>query len=185
MGKSASRIKRYRQPGLDRLFERADKQWEAGKLRSAFCLFLACAKAGDSGCRVNLGTFYRDGIGVKPNRERALYWYRRAYRQGEGAAASNIGVLYRDERKLKQALAWFERAKDGDAYLAIARIYLEEKDQTMAIRYLRRTLQSNPEKMSEASRDEAEGLLKNLLPRAHKPPGGGRRGQRVEGNGSG
>jgi len=143
------------------LFQRADKEWEAGRLKSAFRLFLTCAKAGDSGCQVNLGTFYRDGIGMKPNRDRALYWYRRAYRNGERTAASNVGVLYRDERKLKQALAWFERAKDGDADLAIALMYLQENDRTNAIHYLERTCKA--ECVTEASRDEAQQLLKRLL----------------------
>jgi TPR repeat protein len=49
--------------------------------------------------------------------------------QGYGAATSNIGVLFRDEKKLKQALAWFERAvelKDRDANLEIAKIHLDK-----------------------------------------------------------
>jgi len=179
MEKSVSHTKRYQQSDLDGLFQRANEHWEGGKLRSAFRLFLACAEGGDSGCQVNLGTFYRDGIGVKPNRDRALYWYRRAYRQGESAAASNIGVVYRDEKNLKQALAWFERAGDGDANLAIARMYLQENDQTKAVRHLKRTLKAKPEEMSEASRDEAERLLKSLLPRVGGTqkggPGGGQK----------
>jgi TPR repeat protein len=166
MGKSGSRVKRYQKSDLDRLFQRADKQWEAGKLNSAFRLFLTCAKAGDSGCQVNLGTFYRDGIGVKPNRDRALFWYRRAYRHGEAAAASNVGVIYRDEKNLKQALAWFQRAKDGDADLAIALMYLQEQEQTKAIYYLERACKA--ERVTEASRDEARQLLKRLL----RPSGG-------------
>jgi hypothetical protein len=34
---------------LDRQFDRANSQWEAGLLRSAFRLFLNAAKAGDPG----------------------------------------------------------------------------------------------------------------------------------------
>src|SRR5579863_417820 len=100
----------HQQHDLELLFQRADKEWEAGNLRSAFRLFLAAAKAGDPSCQINLGNFYSGGIGVKPNRTSALYWYRRAYRQGYRSAASNIGMVYRDEEKLKKALAWFERA---------------------------------------------------------------------------
>ena len=119
-----TRAKRYQQSELDSLFRRADKQWEAGNLRSAFRLFLAAAKGGDSGCQSNLGYFYDVGIGVKPNRSLALYWYQRAYRSGAGSAASNIGTVYRDERNFKEALKWFERAvklADGEANLEIGK----------------------------------------------------------------
>jgi TPR repeat protein len=163
MAKSRSRVRQQQQSDLDRLFQRADKQQEAGELTSAFRLFLACAKAGDAGCQNNLGNFYRDGIGVKANRERALYWYRRAYRQGLRGAASNIGVLFRDENKLREALAWFERDGGGDANLAIAMIYLREHNAEKAIRYLKRVCSAKPDEMSEASRKEAESLLKRLL----------------------
>jgi TPR repeat protein len=110
MSKSTVRAKRYHQTDLNRKFEEANNRWEAGKLRSAFRLFLIAAKAGDQGAQLNLGNFYNDGIGVKPNRAKALYWYRRAYRQGHGEAASNIGILFRDEKRFKHALTWFERA---------------------------------------------------------------------------
>ncbi len=83
-----------------------------------------------------------EGIGVKPNRERALYLYRRAYRSGLGGAASNIGCLFRDEKNSKPALAWFKRANDGDADLAIAKMYLDGKDKTNAIRYLKKAVKA-------------------------------------------
>jgi len=140
--------------------ERADRLQEAGKFRSAFRLFLACARAGDSGCQNNVGNFYRDGIGIRPNRERALYWYRRAYRRGLRGAASNIGVLFRDENNFALALAWFKRAGDGDADLAIANMYLGKKSPSKAVPYLQQAFRSH--NVSEASREEAERLLKNL-----------------------
>ena len=147
------------------MFSRADKQWASGKLRSAFRLFLECAKAGDLGCQINLGTFYADGIGVKRNRERALYWYRLAYRRGSGAAAANIGVLFRDESKIPQALAWFQRAvklENADANLEIAKIYLQKADESKAAIYLRRTSRAKPNHVTEASREEAREILGRL-----------------------
>jgi TPR repeat protein len=162
MASARSRLRGYQQSDLDRLFQRADKQQELGNLGSAFRLFLACAKAGDSGCQNNLGNFYRDGIGIKPNREKALFWYRQAYRRGLRGAASNLGVLFRDEKNLKQALAWFKRADDGDADLAIAKMYLEENDTTEAIRFLKKACSARRDEMSEASREEARELLKRF-----------------------
>ena len=149
---------------LDRLFQRADQQWEQGNLRSAFRLFLAAAKGGDPGCQTNLGTFYTSGIGVKPNRDRGLYWYRRAYRQGCGGAAANIGDVFRKENKPKQAMAWFERAvKLGfeDSKLDIAKIYLANNDNKQAVRYLKQVQKAGPH-IAEASREEARNLLKHL-----------------------
>jgi TPR repeat protein len=97
---------------------------------------------------------------VKPNRERALYWYRQAYRRGLRGTASNIGVLFRDEKNLKQALAWFKRAGDGDAELAIANMFLREKDATKAVYYLERAYKSGH--VSRASKEEARRLLNSL-----------------------
>jgi TPR repeat protein len=158
-------VKRYAQPELDLLFQRADHQWELGNLRSAFRLFLAAAKGGDPGGQSNLGNFYSGGIGVKPNQDRALYWYRRAYRQGCGGAAANIGDVFRKEHKPKQALAWFERAvKLGfdDAKLDIAKIHLANNDKTKAIRYLKEVQKASQGSLAEASREEAQRLLKHL-----------------------
>jgi TPR repeat protein len=162
MAKSRVNGKGREQAALDQLFVRASASWEEGKLTSAFRLFLAGAKAGDYGARLNLGTFYADGIGVKRNRPKALYWYRLA---GDGAAARNIGVVYREQNKLSQALAWFERAvklKDLDANLDIAQIHAQRGDRARALPYLRRVLRAKPLQVTEASREEAEGLLKRL-----------------------
>jgi TPR repeat protein len=173
-------MKRDQQSDIESLFQRADEQWEVGNLKSAFRLFLACAKAGDSGCQNNLGTFYRDGIGVKLDRDRALYWYRKAYHRGLRGAASNIGVLFRDEGDVKKALAWFERAKDGDADMAIANIYLRQNDTTKAERYLRRVCKSDC--VSEASREEAKRLLNSLTAQSRRRGGRGLRQTRGTGN---
>ena len=158
--------KRHSQPDLDSLFERASRLWDEGKLQSAFRLFLAAAKAGDSSSQVNLGNFYSDGIGVRPNRVLALHWYRQAYRHGQRCAANNIGIVFRDEQKPKQALAWFERAVklgDGDANLEIAKIYLHsQNDRAKAIRYLEKTLKAKSDDVTEGSREEAQRLLKQL-----------------------
>ena len=120
-----------REAELEALFQRADEQYEKGNYKSAFRLCLAAAKGGSLSGQLNLGYFYKNGIGVKPNRKFALYWTRRAYRQGSGAAAHNIGLIFRDERKFNRAIAWFERAvrlNDGDANLEIAKIYLQKND---------------------------------------------------------
>jgi hypothetical protein len=53
---------------VDVLFAKASEQWDRGKLRSAFHLFLSAAKRGDPSAQHDLGYFYDVGVGVKPNR---------------------------------------------------------------------------------------------------------------------
>lgn len=153
------RSKRF---NTDDLFIRAAAQEEKGNLRSAFRLYLAAAKAGDSGWQLNLGNFYDDGIGVQRNRFAALYWYKRAYRRGCASAASNIGVMLRKEGHTKRALAWFEKAVrlgDEEVHLEIAKHFLlHENNPIKAIHHLEKVCQSNC--VTEAGREEATKLLK-------------------------
>jgi len=150
-------------PNTEILFSRANEEWDHGKLRSAFRLFLSGARAGDPGAQVNLGYFYDTGLGMKPNRRQALYWYKRAFQQGYAPAATNIGTIFRDQRQLKKALVWFRRAVklgDGDANLEIAKIYLRDEEEVgRAIPYLRRTIQARVAAVTEGSRREAQRLL--------------------------
>jgi len=110
MEKSQSGEKRSGKADTEELFIRAAKQEEKGKFRSAFQLYLAAAKSGDTSCQVNVGNFYDDGTGVRRNRKVALYWYKRAYRRGVASAASNIGVVWRNEKNPKRAVQWFKKA---------------------------------------------------------------------------
>jgi hypothetical protein len=122
---------------------------------------LAAAKLGDTGAQTNVGNYYDDGKGVRRNRAAALYWYKRAYRRGVSSAAHNIGVLWRNEGKLKRAVYWFSRAVDlGDdeSNLDIGKHFLHnEKNPRKAISYLRRVTPSGW--VSEAGLEEAALLL--------------------------
>ncbi len=162
MAKSLSRKKRSVKAGNEELFIRAGKQEQKGKFRSAFQLYLAAAKSGDTGCQVNVGNFYDDGTGVRRNRKAALYWYKRAYRRGVASAASNIGVVWRNEKNHERAVRWFKKAVrlgDDEANLDIAKYYLgQERNQVKAIRHLEKVLRSN--RVSEAGMEEATALLK-------------------------
>jgi len=147
------------------LFVRGNEEWDRGNLGSAFRLFLSAAKAGDEGAQVNLGFFYDTGLGVRPNRDSAVRWYRRAYRQGSAEGAANIGTIWRDEGKLLRALAWFRKAValgNSDAHLEIAKIYLRRGDKKSAMYHLKRTLTATPNKVTEDSREDAGRLLRGL-----------------------
>ena len=164
MDKSRNTLNQGREE-LDSLFSRASEAQDNGDLRNAVRLYRAAAQRGDTSSQLVLGNLYIDGVGVRRNRSLALGWYRRAYRQGYAPAASNIAIVYRDEKKLRQALAWFERAvdlKDTDANLEIAKIYIERGEGTVASRYLRRVAKAKAAEVTEASREEAQQLLFDL-----------------------
>jgi TPR repeat protein len=173
MVKTKIRSKLSREQYAEELFIRATKQEENGQLRSAFRLYLAAAKAGDTSCQVNVGNFYDAGTGVRRNRLAALYWYKRAYRRGVSCAASNIGVMWRNDKNPKRALEWFRKAArlgDEEANLEIAKYYLRNEPNTAkAIRHLEKVCQSDC--VTEAGKEEATKLLKQLSRR-----GGGRCG---------
>ena len=171
MAKSTNTGKQPRKSMTDDLFIRADKQADAGNLKSAFRLFLAAAKAGDSSCQINLGNFYDQGKGVRRNRSAAMYWYKRAYQRGESCAAQNIAVMWRNEKKYSRALGWFRKAVklgDDEANLEIAKHYLKvEHNPERAIPHLRKVRESNC--VTEAGLAEANTMLsrvRKLLNRA-------------------
>lgn len=150
----------------DLLFDRASKSWEDGKLLSAFRLFLAGAKAGDTGAQFNLGYFYAVGIGVKRNRERAILWYKEAYRAGLGAAASNLAALFLAEGDSTTALKWYHRAialRDADANVEVARIYTRQGRMPSEIEpFLRHALDAAPDEITQAAKEEARLAIRSL-----------------------
>jgi TPR repeat protein len=136
--------------------------WENGDVKTAFRLFRAQAEAGDENAFLNLGYFYDIGLGTRKSRTEAFRWYRRAYRRGDGAAASNIAIVYRDEGRHRLAFEWFKRAasmNDGDAEVEIAKL-LMAKHRGSAVAALRRALASRH--ITEAGREEAQHVLKGL-----------------------
>jgi TPR repeat protein len=155
------------------LFRRADRQADAGKLRSAFRLMLAAAKLGDIGAQLNVGNYYVDGMGVGQNRSAGLYWYKKAYRRGYSSAAHNIGIYWKSTKQFKRALNWFKKAVamgDEESNLDIGKYYLyQESNFRKAIQHFKRVTHSRWN--SEAAVEEAQQLLrvaKQRLKTAHK-----------------
>lgn len=163
--RKVSRTKIAKQLAVDELFMESERLWELGNLRGAHRLLLSGAKAGDSGCQLNLGYFYDVGLGVKRNRKAALQWYKRAVSKGCATAANNIGTIYRDENRRKKALSWFQRSVrmgNVDANLEIARLYLRDPASGIAaIPYLKRITNTKGD-VTEASKEEAHRLLREL-----------------------
>jgi TPR repeat protein len=144
-------------------YQRADEEWSLGRLKRAFRLFLAAAKAGNVSAFGVVAQFYDHGYGVKTNQTAALYWYRRAYRYGDFVAANNMACIWRDRGKLSRAIWWLKRAVklgNGDANLNIAKIYLRgARNSKKAIRYLDLCTSG---RATEGSKEEARLLLRQL-----------------------
>lgn len=145
----------------------AHHAWEQKDHPRAFALFSTCANLGAVGCMLNLGYFYDEGIGTRADKAQAMRWYKRAYRRGSSAAASNIAILYREQRRNRECFQWFVRSAqlgDGDAEVDVAKLYLQgvgvRRSPTLAKEALARALAS--QRITEAGREEAAALLDAL-----------------------
>lgn len=83
---------------------------------------LALAEQGDAEAQFYLGGFYRMGLGMPQNLERAAYWSRKAAEQGHVKAQSDMGFIYTYgsgvPQDYMQAMMWYLIAKAGGANLA-------------------------------------------------------------------
>lgn len=148
------------------LYQKATERWGRKRLRDAFRLSQAAARAGSEAAFEPLAQFYDYGQGIRANKQAALYWYLRAYRSGCDSAANNIGCIWRDRGKLSRAIWWLKRAVklgDDDANLNIAKIYLRpRRNLAKAEDYLNKVCKSK--RVTRGSKEEARQLLKKLGP---------------------
>ena len=152
----------------------AERYEESGDFKSAFKSLLAGALLEDSGCQANLGNFYSSGKGTRKSLENAAYWYKRAYRNGAGYAASNLAIDCRNAGNIRSAVIWFKKAiarKDGDACIPLAKIYVARRGgQKVAVTLLRHPLRMSRDYLSQSGREEAESLLRELTSRTVSSP---------------
>lgn len=151
----------------ERLFNEADQYDEKGDFKNAFKCFLAAAHLGNTGCQVNLGNYYSWGKGVRKNPDKGVYWYKKAYKNGDDTGAFNLAMHRKNEGNLRSAVFWFRKVvaknNDGDAYVELAKIYIGRKrGQKAAARLLTRALRMNEMLMSGGGKEEAESLLKEI-----------------------
>ncbi len=151
----------------------ADLLDERGRYAEALSLLMKGAELGDEGCQILLGNYLTSGRkGVKADRERGMYWYDRAYKQGCSSAACNMGLQYLKENNVDEAFRWFERAvklKDRGAHLDLAKIWLRRRgNKAKAIEHLEAVFESDRRDrvgVSEMEREEARTLLRLLAGR--------------------
>lgn len=109
------------------IFIKASKYWDQGCDLKAFECFLEGAEAGNPGCMLNVGVMYGDGVVPDIENRHELFWYKKAWGEGETSSATNIAIVYKNQKQFKQAETWFQLAidsGDGDANLELAKMYL-------------------------------------------------------------
>jgi len=146
--------------------ERGCKAWDAGKPRVAFDIFKKAALSGEEEVFLNLGYCYDVGKGVSKNFKKAMFWYKKAVRSGDGSAAGNIGTMYRSIANFQRARHWFKKAiglRNGGAALDLAKIYLHVRNKSnigKARKYLKIAIKSKY--ISEYDKEEAVAILGTL-----------------------
>jgi uncharacterized protein len=65
----------------------------------ALRVFRLLAGRGDSGAQRNLGYFFDEGIGVRPDQKRAIAWFLRAIKKGDDRAALEVAKLCIEDRR--------------------------------------------------------------------------------------
>lgn len=155
------------QPTAEQIELRAHQAWEQGRMRQAFKLLQQAALAGSRNCMLNLGYFLEGGLGGVLDRAEAMRWYRRAYRLGDAAAASNIAVMHAEDGKYRLAFAWYLRGAtlgDGDAHVELALMLLNGRGVRHSLEranaHLSAALCSNS--ISPAARQEAAQIASQL-----------------------
>jgi TPR repeat protein len=116
---------------------------------------------------LDLGYFYDEGVGTRQDKIKAMFWYKRAYRRGSSAAASNIAILYRERNQARQVFHWFRRAAalgDGDAQVDLAKLFLDGKGVRRSALKAKAALLAAlaSDLITEAAREEAAVLLSEI-----------------------
>lgn len=88
----------------------ADALWQKADYRGAFALAIEPAIRGNAHAQFLIGEAYRLGRSVDPNFPLAEDWYIRAARQGDVAAATELGLLLAGRHLPQAALPWLTMA---------------------------------------------------------------------------
>ncbi|MFY9259304.1 MAG: tetratricopeptide repeat protein [Gallionella sp.] len=145
------------------LFDRANEEWDAGRLQVAFDLFMEAAKSGDVWAFNSLGYFYDQGISVERNPKRAMEWYRKSAKSGDACGCLNLATQYRDAGNIRCAKKWYIRAIEGgdaDAALQLGKLYLSGKSLKLAAKYLQ--IAKSSTFIDDDGKQEAEMLFLSL-----------------------
>lgn len=101
-----------------------------GDEQQEFRLYSEAAVSGNLLAAYNLGVAYRDGLGTKPDVNKALDWFGKAAAEGDDTAAFNIGAIYDEGQMVPEdnqtAMAWYDLAAqrgNTDAMINLGLMY--------------------------------------------------------------
>lgn len=130
--------------------------YDRSNYATALKVWLPKAKEGDPQAQTYVGEIYEKGLGIQPDYEAAVHWYRQAAEQGYAPAMINLGFLYEKGLGVPQdslaALNWYRKASGLDktdiAFAASVEVYNRRME---ALR-----------EEARQYRQEAEGLREQL-----------------------
>ncbi len=122
------------------------------------------ANHGNPSAQNHLGICLSNGEGVEKNEIEALYWTKKALKNGSVCAANNIATIYRDMGNNRRAFFWYRRAAesgDYDAYVEIGERYYKgtgvRKNYVAAVECYKKAIRATC--ICEDSREKAFFLL--------------------------
>lgn len=111
------------------IFKQADEAEERGDIAAAIRLTSQLAVLEDVDAQFRLALLYDNH--VRPHEPgKVIYWYMRAVRNGDSAAAWNLGSYYNSRKKKRWYRFWIAKAEamgDEDAVIEMARIRSDER----------------------------------------------------------
>jgi len=133
-------------------FDRAD-------YATALKIWLPQAKAGDAAAQTHVGEIYEKGMGVEPDYDFAVVWYKKAAKQGYSRAQINLGYMYEKglgvEQNITKAMNWYRKASGlPDEVAYVSSIELTQKNEELA------SLREQNQKL-EAEADKYKKQLKH------------------------
>jgi TPR repeat protein len=151
-------------PTTDAIFVTATGLMEKGRLGPAFRAFRQAAESGHASSQHNLALCFEMGYGTRRSVEKALEWYKKAWRNDQQTGTClNIAQLYREEKKPGRALYWLEKALelgDGEAAVELGKYHQTAggaSGRQKSLKYFRKAQKSK--RISEESLEEARRLL--------------------------
>lgn len=155
---------------LDELFFKALDLEKAGDALGSFKLFMQGSALGDDGAQNAVGLAYDSGAGVKKDKDKAIAWFKKAWRTGKQTGyCLNVALTYIEVGRRRQAMYWWQKAialGDGSAALSLAKFLLKSERRAASNRILGLLRMAaecqKPWQISPDEREEAQQLLDKL-----------------------
>lgn len=96
-----------------------------------FDVNLKVAKIGLVDSITEVANMYFHGCGVEKNKDEAVKWYEKAFREGDESAAVFLGIMYSNEKNFEKAIFYLSQAAEKNNFKAIenlAKLYKKQHE---------------------------------------------------------